>query len=269
MTQTLLPKHGKGWRPDPPDVRDHYYGVSLHFHRDSQALRPPLVDLRHTPNMPKVEDQGQLGSCTAFGTLAAVMFVDRMQGFAVRELSHLFQYYNTRKLEHSVENDSGGTIRDAVKAAAKFGVIPETMMKYNVRNFAHEPSAKCYNAALTHQVTEYLRVENDSRLGGATHLEVSLAAGYPVVFGATLYTSFEEPGPDPVTHVIPMPGNEQVLGGHCMLIVGYDRTRRLFLVRNSWGTSYGDKGYIWIPYNYLLNTDLACDFWTLRKVENA
>jgi len=257
---------GKGWRPDLPDARDHLYRESVHFTIESKAKLPPSVDLRSTPNMPPIEDQGQLGSCTAFGTLRCFNFVDRMQGFAPFEPSHLFEYYNARKIEGTVGQDSGATIRDAVKAAVQFGVIPESELPYNIARFTRKPTAKMYADAKRYQVLEYLRVSN-SGSAGRQAIQTSLAAGFPVVFGATLYESFEQPGPDP-NGMIPMPKpGEQMLGGHCQCIVGYDDAKHAFLVANSWGTSWALKGYEWMPYAYLTNPNLADDFWTLRKVQ--
>lgn len=258
-------KHGTGWRPDLPDVRDHLYHDSTHFLVEAAKPPPLAVDLRSTPNMPPIEDQGQLGSCTAFGVLRCFNFVDRMQGFAPFEPSHLFEYYNARKLEGTVRQDSGATIRDAVKAAVQYGVIPESELPYNIARFTKKPTAKMYADAKRYQVLEYLRVSN-AGVAGVAAIVTSLAAGFPVVFGATLYESFEQPGPG-ADGMIPMPKHgEQILGGHCQCIVGYDAAKQAFLVANSWGTGWALEGYEWMPYAYLTNTKLADDFWTLRKV---
>jgi C1A family cysteine protease len=258
--------HGKGWRPDLPDHRDLYYHAVGHFFRESAKPRPPLVDLRHSGHIPVIEDQGQLGSCTAFGTLAAFNYLNHLEFGEFTEPSHLFQYYNARLLEGTTSEDSGATIRDAVKAAVKFGEVPEATLPYNVAHYRSKPAQALYDNAQKHKVTQYLRVENDSRHGGLTHLTTCLAAGHPVIFGATLYESFENPGPDANAVIHMPPPGEGVLGGHCQLIVGYDMHRRLFLVRNSWGTGWADNGYEWMPFDYLLNTDLATDFWTLRQL---
>lgn len=259
-------KHHKGWRPDLPDKRDRYYHNSMHFHADSKAPRPTSIDLRNG-NMPPVEDQGQLGSCTAFGSLAAYNFAHHLQGSGFLEPSHLFAYYNARMLEGTVNEDSGATIRDAVKAIAKFGAVPESELPYIIAKFKHKPSAHLYTEGAKHLAIQYLRVESDQRKGGLTHLQACLAAGYPVIFGSTLYDSFENPGPD-ADGMIPMPQPEEgVLGGHCQLICGYDNHKQAFLVRNSWGESWALQGYEWIPYAYILDTDYTSDCWTLRKIE--
>jgi C1A family cysteine protease len=95
-----------------------------------------------------------------------------------------------------------------------------------------------------------------------------LASGYPFVFGFSVYESFESQEVKQ-TGRVPMPSpNEQLLGGHAVLAVGYDDSQRRFIVRNSWGKDWGMQGYFTIPYAYLLDDNLADDFWTIRQVEN-
>lgn len=91
-----------------------------------------------------------------------------------------------------------------------------------------------------------------------------LANGYPFVFGFTVYSSFESEA-IAQTGQVPMPGpNESVLGGHAVLAVGYDDSHQVFIVRNSWGGTWGLKGYCTFPYAYLLDSNLSDDFWTVQ-----
>lgn len=95
-----------------------------------------------------------------------------------------------------------------------------------------------------------------------------LASGYPFVFGFSVYESFESQAVAQ-TGIVPMPSpNEQLLGGHAVLAVGYDDEQGRFIVRNSWGKDWGMEGYFTIKYDYLLNDNLADDFWTIRRVED-
>ena len=242
-----------GWIPDLPDRRD------LKFVHTAATL-PDVVDLRGL--CPPVYDQGQLGSCTANATGGALQFTRDRMGLPDFMPSRLFIYYNTRATEGTVGSDSGGSLRDAIKAVASQGACPETEWPYDITRFATQPPAGDYTDALTDRALRYESIDNtvldDTR--------TSLASSIPVVLGFTVYESFES---DAVTAsgVVPMPGaDEQALGGHAVLAVGYDQTTRRFLVRNSWGPDWGMAGYFTIPYDYLTNSDLADDFWNITLV---
>jgi len=247
---------GYGWVHDLPDARDFMYAAPLL--RYPHGL-PPSVDLRS--ECPPVYDQGQLGSCTANGIAGAIEFDQRKQGNTEFVPSRLFIYYNERVIEGTVSQDSGAQIRDGVKSVAKLGAPPETDWPYDITKFADQPPPQAYQDALQDIVTSYSRVSHN-----LAQMQGCLASGYPFVFGFTVYQSFES---DTVaqTGIVPMPAQgEQVLGGHCVVAVGYDDTQRRFIVRNSWGASWGLAGYCLMPYEYLLNPSLASDFWTLRSV---
>jgi C1A family cysteine protease len=116
---------------------------------------------------------------------------------------------------------------------------------------------------MAHQITQYQRVDNRS----VEAIKTPLAEGHPVVFGFSVYDSFES---DQVAKdgVVPMPQKgEELLGGHAVLAVGYDDGSKMFIVRNSWGPKWGREGYCMMPYEYLTNTDLADDFWVIQMAE--
>lgn len=217
------------------------------------------VDLR--AECPAVYDQGQLGSCTANGIAGAVEFDQLKQKQKSFTPSRLFIYYNERVIEHTVSQDSGAQVRDGIKVVAKIGAPPETDWPYDIAKFADKPPAAAYTDAKQDLVTVYTRVvQNLQQMQGC------LASGYPFVFGFTAYESFES-APVAQSGVVPMPApSEKVVGGHCMLAVGYDSQQRVFIVRNSWGATWGMKGYCTMPFEYLLSSSYASDFWTLRSV---
>ena len=111
-------KRGYGWVPDVPDQRDYLLSAVLKV----PARLPSKVDLR--PLCSKVEDQGQLGSCTANALAGAIEFLERKDKVPFKDFSRLFIYYNERVLEHSINSDSGAMIRDGIKTMAKQGVAP-------------------------------------------------------------------------------------------------------------------------------------------------
>jgi|SRR5579872_1974688 len=247
-----LATHRYGWNPQLPDRRDHKFSM-----RADLAL-PPLVDLRDQDS--PIEDQGQLGSCTSFATGAAIRFGRRKEGLPDFVTSHLFLYYNSRSW-YSKGTDSGATIRDAVKAAANQGDCPETDWPYLIDQFAVKPPARAYLDAKTDRALKYQAIPQN-----LTAMKNCLAQGLPFVIGISVYESFES---DTVaqTGMVPLPkNNEQLLGGHALLCLGFRDKDLQFIVRNSWGSGFGDGGYVYLPYAYLLDSGLSSDFWVIQTV---
>ncbi|MGH9664281.1 MAG: C1 family peptidase [Bryobacteraceae bacterium] len=222
---------------------------------------PPKVDLR--PACPPVYEQGDLGSCTANAIAGAIQFDQLKQKLPDPFVpSRLFVYYNERVIEGTVDQDSGAMLRDGIKAIASEGVCPETQWRYAIDKFAAKPSDDCYKTALQHKALRYSRVvQTLSQMKGC------LAGGYPFTIGFTVYDSFES---DTVakTGVAPMPApKESALGGHAVLVAGYDDKSQRFTVRNSWGPGWGLQGYFTIPYAYFTDNNLGDDLWTVRLVQ--
>ena len=247
-----------GWLPDLPDHRDLRYAVVRHA-----ALAKPVptsVDLR--AQCPPVYDQGELGSCTANAIGGAFEFELMKQKLPVFTPSRLFIYYNERVLEGHVKDDSGAQIRDGVKSVATVGVCDETAWPYLVTKFAKKPTKSLYTKAKKNLAIQYTRLNNTA----INELKTCLASGNPFVFGFTVYQSFEG---DKVakTGVLTMPTKtESAIGGHAVMAVGYDDAKKAFIIRNSWGDAWGEKGYFYMPYDYITSTDLADDFWTISQV---
>lgn len=245
-----------GWIPDLPDHRDYLYRV-IH---PLPAMLPPAADLRECCSA--IEDQGRLGSCTANALVGALEFLERKNGMPFQDLSRLFVYYNERLLEHSVHVDSGAMLRDGIKTLAKQGVCTEKKWPYIISRFDRRPPADCYREAEEYQITAYERILT------LDEMLACLAEGYPFVFGFSVYESFES-SEVARTGTVGMPQpEERLLGGHAVMAVGYDDAEKRFIVRNSWGTAWGMKGYFTMPFAYLADRGLSDDFWTIRRGEN-
>lgn len=202
-----------------------------------------------------------MGSCTANAIGGAIEFDQRKQGTKEFVPSRLFIYYNERVMEDTVNQDAGAQIRDGIKSVVKLGAPPESDWPYDIAKFTQKPPQQAYQDAIQDLVASYARVTQS--LG---QMQGCLASGYPFVFGFTVYESFESEAVAS-TGIVPMPASgERAVGGHAVVAVGYDDTKRTFIVRNSWGADWGDKGYFYMPYEYLLTSDYADDFWTVRSV---
>ncbi|HEX3590256.1 MAG TPA: C1 family peptidase [Pseudonocardiaceae bacterium] len=257
-----------GWVADLPDARDHLFSAP----RIALAALPPSADVSGT--LPPCYDQGRIGSCTANAIAGAFEFALRKQELADFMPSRLFIYYNERAVEGHPHTDSGAQIRDGPRSVGKQGVCAETEWPYDdtpadestglfpagARD-GERPADQCYTDALSNRAITYQRVTQH-----LDQLRGCLAAGYPFVFGFTVYDSFESQQVALTGEAqLPQPG-EQVLGGHAVLATGYDDSQQRFLVRNSLGTGWGKDGYFGMPYAYLTDRGLASDFWTVRVV---
>jgi C1A family cysteine protease len=253
-----------GWVPDLPDHRDYLFSVPGPV---LQTL-PPMVDLR--PQCPPVYDQGQLGSCTANAIAGAIQFTQMKENLAqIFTPSRLFIYYNERAMEGTVSVDAGARIRDGIKSVATQGDCPETEWPYVIENFTEKPPDKCYQDAIKYEVVEYQRILQD-----LNQFKGCLAAGYPFVFGMSVYNSFMSQEVAETGHApLPAPGEGGPgpgggPAGHAILAVGYDVANQWFIIRNSWGTGWGMQGYFTLPYAYLTQRSLSSDFWTIRLVKS-
>lgn len=283
---------GMGWMPDHPDHRD--------YSPDHKEIKPIVNKLglakANAPSLPNtvdlrqwcsaIEDQGSLGSCTAQAGVGLIEYYERKAFGTHIDASKLFLYKVTRNLL-GWDWDYGAYMRTTMGAMALFGVPPEKYWPYTdrknpgpagERTFNEEPPAFLYAFADNFKALKYFRLDPAGTSANTLlqRIKAFNAASLPVFFGFTVYASINQAG---VTGKIPVPcPGEGVVGGHGVVAVGYDdsmkikntlcgkKTTGALLIRNSWGTGWGDAGYGWIPYDYILK-GLARDFWTLFKMD--
>ena len=276
-------KRGMGWLPDYPDFRDYTVGSDqilpmLKKARLLQGARkvPEKVDLRAWCS--PIEDQGELGSCTAHAGVGIVEYFEKRAFGKHLNASRLFLYKVTRNLL-TWTGDTGAFLRTTMGALVLFGVPPEKHWPYNIADFEKEPPAFCYAYAQNYQAISYYRLDptGTSKEELLKRIKTSLAEGLPSMFGFTVYDCVSQADKD---GRIPFPSpGEKVLGGHAVAAMGYDDKMKIknsepggktttgaFLIRNSWGKAWGDAGYGWLPYDYVLK-GLADDWWSLVKSE--
>ena len=240
---------------DKVDARDLIYRVE-----QSPSTLPTAIDLR--PHCPPAYDQGDLGSCTANSLAGAIEYDQIKQGLPAFIPSRLFIYYCERALEGTINQDAGAMIRDGIKVVVTNGAPPEAEWPYDISKFTQKPPQQAYNDAKKNLVTKYMSLSQSLNI-----LKSCLAEGYPFTLGIQIYSKFESPAVAKTGMVsLPAP-QERYLGGHAVLCVGYDDSKQVFIVRNSWGTNWGVDGYFYLPYKYVLDPNLADSFWTLRSVQ--
>ena len=269
-----MTEHGYGWVPQRPDHRDRQFHLEERVYEGHQL--PAKVDL--WPHVPPIWDQSQLGSCTAHGSLRAWVIEAMRQGVSLPDalpdaapLSRLMEYYDTRLVEGSVDYDSGGQVRDAIKVLATQGACPESDWPYDISKFTETPPATCYDAAKQYMSVKYQSVQVN--VGGAP-IRSALAQGLAVVFGFSVPQSFEDGSWNPASDVLPLPGpDENFIGGHCVALTGYDWTRKdfpmpYFVADNSWGSGWGWEGRFRLAWDWFdAWRGLATDLWVIQSVE--
>ena len=249
---------------------DLYSGKDLFYERMLAAHLTPEAATTE-PYQPVIIDQGQEGSCTACGStragLATMKFADRDGTWCPGEYASIAaEYFWTREVMGTVNQDSGATVRGAVMTLVRRGMVRASAWPYVPENFAVKPPADVEEEALMHQAVRVRRLGASGR-GRVDVLQVhdAIARGLCVVFGMALHESFEHVGPN---GMVPIPGpREQVIGGHCMVVTAYDQSidRPWEKVANSWGKDWGRSGYCFIDADHFKRE--ASDAWVVETEE--
>ena len=257
-----------GWKKQKDDVRDYGFGRMVRLLKMPFRTLPSSVSNR--PYCSAIQDQGQLGSCTANAWAGLLQYNENRNGQGGKQfkwVSRLFVYYNERVLEGTVNEDSGAELRDGAKCIHNQGACWEYQWPYNESKFAVTPTKYCYAQALPHVINNYYA------LNTITDMKTCLASGQCFVFGFNVYDSFESQEMAD-TGVLKMPTKTELsngpIGGHAVMCIGYDDGKQVFTCKNSWGLGWGlpgklMDGYFTMPYQYITNQNYASDFWTVVK----
>lgn len=296
---TIASAKGKGWLKDLPDFRDYTPNTdNINKKQAARGVKESVNDILSRVNAKPnrgakekklstkidlrnwcspVEDQGKLGACTAHAGVGLYEYFEKRAFGKYIDGSRLFLYKATRNLL-GWEGDDGAYLRTTMAAMALFGIVPERYWPYQESKFNEEPSAFLYSYAQNYQALLYYRLDGRGITKQQLLLNIKdhLRNALPLIFGFTCYSSLDlaEDGS------IPFPDkDENVDGGHAVMAVGFDDAKKIqnpgnkkiittgaFLIKNSWSTAWGEKGYGWLPYEYVLY-DIADDWWSMTKAE--
>lgn len=205
-------------------------------------MHKQTVDLREWAS--PVEEQWQLGSCTAQAVIGAYELLLKMHyPDQLVDLSRLFLYYNARELVGDVDEDVGAYISTAIEAIEKYGLCKEDLWPYDIHKYKVKPNWRCYQDASRRSIKNVREILSHDQILAA------LDQSCPVVVGVAVYSGFDRISNQSTILKLPQ-AREEPIGSHAMCIVGYDDTQQLFLLRNSFGNDWGEDGYMWVPYAY-------------------
>lgn len=221
---------------------------------------PASVDLR--PDCSPVENQGRVGSCTANAVVGSLEYWQISEGSSYTDLSRLFVYYNARRFSDREQVDTGTSMDHVMAALLGYGACAEPIWPYDHDRWNMKPPEHVYASAVRFPELHYARVSP------GMERQYVLAAGFPIIFGMGVpEILMMKIGAE--TGYMPRPetGFEAPKGAHAMLIVGYDDARRVWIVRNSWGSAWGDQGYVYIDYDVLDHYAFKDGYWTVGPLD--
>lgn len=231
--------------------------------------------------MPPITRQGNIGSCTAHALAAALEHDQIQQGrsSSTHYPSLLQLYYSEREIRGSINEDVGAQLADGIRVLYETGTCSEALWPYSDDTLLYKvkPSDACFAEAARNrdqQGIAHSRVAPNIESIKHVHNR-----GYSVLLGIQVYKDFDSSEfAQSALAKLPAP-DETSTGGHALLSVGYDdreflttswgETRanphyRHLIVRNSWGNAWGDKGYFYLPYDYV-NPSRVYEVWVVRK----
>lgn len=231
------------------------------FHKEDIPALPMACDVIRQNNFGPIYDQGSLGSCLSNATSSCMKYLYFWEKKIVFSPSRLFIYYNGRaSAGYPIDQDTGLSVSGIYKSIPVTGVCTEDQWPYNISQFAVKPSQQCYIDAVKFRRLQGITVPQNLQV-----LQQCISMGYPVQCGIQVYESFMSAN-TAKTGIVPYPNvnTESLVGGHAVVLLGYDNQNASFLYANSWGTNWGLQGYCWIPYKYILDGNLASDFISSR-----
>jgi len=284
-------QYSGNWKPSPPDSRDYtiyhekvsnfFRDIGVHYLIQNSEQLPSYIDNRFYCS--NVKDQGIFNACSIYAVGAAFEYMENKTFHYSEDVSIAYIYKKARMLE-GIVGDNGAFIRDTMKVIADNGAPYNSCWELNYFNYDDNPNLHhdCDIQANQRKIVNYVRLDDGSDSQTVlNNIKANIAVGQPVVFGIQTFVSFY--GTIPIIGDIYYPCSLDIpTGWHAMCIVGYDNNRIItnptclddesttgaFLVKNSFGSLWANKGYCWIPYEFLLNGKML-DIWTITTITDS
>lgn len=228
---------------------------------------PDAYDIRNNKLGRKfncIYDQKEISSCSANAVCLAYEFYIQ----DLENMSRLFIYYNARLLDGKEDDDSGAQIYSVFKSLQPnyTGICIDKKWEYNTKNVNVKPSQDAYTNAKSYNAT-FNYIEQNLKA-----LKKRLINNDPIVIGFCLYESFCKIDPTGKVN-IPNDSDDELIGGHALVACGYDdnfvnndHSLGAFTLINSWGETWGNKGYCYMPYSLILDPDFCFEFWYIEDI---
>lgn len=223
--------------------------VPLEDNYEPHSVSTKNIDISN--GFTEIKNQGQQGACMSFSMVSVFEYFLKKNHVQFPDLSEQFLYYNARKRTGREAYDEGSNSVASIQTLSEEGICSEDAWPYKVGGFAEAPTPEAYEDAKHRRVKRAVMVEKK-----IDTLKSALDDGLPVVFAVDVFPSFGKG----VNGFISMPTEEEVLQlkepkenhSHAMVLCGFNDEQKVFKVRNSWGTDFGDRGYCYLSYDYIM-----------------
>lgn len=248
------------------------------FHRDKKYNLLTMLSSNYDANIehfdltkkfkfPDIYDQGKIGSCTANASAHLFLYcilnnkVENINDMPFKP-SRMYIYNKARMLYGQDLANDGTTITSIIQSIKENGVCEENLFKYEMSNKTIIPNEKCNTNATFHKIINATNI-----IATLDNIKMYLQETNPIICAFTVFESIDNVKSDGIIQMPDFKG-EKIIGGHAVMLVGYDDKKKLFKFLNSWGSKWGDNGYGYIPYDYLLNQSYSSDYWIVTMIKN-
>ena len=251
-----------GWKFEDTEYKINNLGIDNIYIDEKEDDLEYDIYKKYKDYFPEIVDQGNIESCvpTCISTIYYYLTMKQMNHLKFR-ISRLYLYYQVRKLYNDIENDNGSTISDCINILHTDGIIPEFLYPYIPNNVHNNPNVFLDKYS---KFCKCLGFENINR----NHIKQKILQDYPVLCGIKLFNSIYNDDVKKTGIINKYDKNDELLGGHCIIIIGFDDTTKYYKFINSWGTSWGNNGFGFLPYEFINNNKLSNEFYILKEVSN-